>query len=110
MDFTEMTEQARAVRARFADFERGHVGRAWTPPEIMLGFVGDVGDLAKLVQGKSGIRPDPDLDAKMERARISWPFGQGSEADIVRAAADGDEPCIRGPDGWTATGEPGCST
>ena len=61
-----MTEQARAVRARFADFERGHVGRAWTPPEIMLGFVGDVGDLAKLVQGKSGIRPDPDLDAKME--------------------------------------------
>ncbi len=28
----------------------------------MLGFLGDVGDLAKLVQGKEGVRPRDDLD------------------------------------------------
>jgi len=31
----------------------------------MLGFVGDVGDLAKLVQGKAGVRPTLDLDTKL---------------------------------------------
>ncbi len=33
----------------------------------MLGFVGDVGDLAKLVHGKAGVRPRADLDAALAR-------------------------------------------
>ena len=32
----------------------------------MLGFLGDVGDLAKLVQGKAGVRERDDLDAALE--------------------------------------------
>jgi NTP pyrophosphatase (non-canonical NTP hydrolase) len=32
----------------------------------MLGFLGDVGDLAKLVQGKEGVRPRTDLDEAFE--------------------------------------------
>jgi NTP pyrophosphatase (non-canonical NTP hydrolase) len=49
-------------------------GRRWTAEEIMLGFVGDVGDLAKLVQGKAGVRPTPDLDEKVahELADCLW--------------------------------------
>ncbi len=31
----------------------------------MLGFVGDVGDLAKLVQGKAGVRARENLDAAL---------------------------------------------
>ncbi len=40
----------------------------------MLGFVGDVGDLAKLVQGKAGVRPTPALDDKVahELADCLW--------------------------------------
>lgn len=34
-------------------------GRTWTREEFMLGFVGDVGDLAKLVMAKEGARPHP---------------------------------------------------
>ena len=31
-------------------------GRAWTTQELALGFVGDVGDLAKLIQAHAGVR------------------------------------------------------
>jgi len=33
-------------------------GRVWTRAETMMGFVGDVGDLAKLVMGAEGARSD----------------------------------------------------
>ena len=40
----------------------------------MLGFLGDVGDLAKLVQGKAGVRPRDDLDEALahELADCLW--------------------------------------
>jgi NTP pyrophosphatase (non-canonical NTP hydrolase) len=40
----------------------------------MLGFLGDVGDLAKLVQGKAGVRPRTDLDDALahELADCLW--------------------------------------
>jgi len=31
-------------------------GRAWTTEELALEFVGDIGDLAKLIQANAGIR------------------------------------------------------
>lgn len=62
MEFESLRDQARAVRARYAEVETERYGRAWTTEEIMLGFLGDVGDLAKLVQGKAGVRPREDLD------------------------------------------------
>lgn len=74
MDFAVMTERARTVRQEFARFEQRRHGRPWTPEEIMLGFVGDVGDLAKLVQGTAGVRPTDDLDTKLahELADCLW--------------------------------------
>ena len=57
MDFQQMQERAREVRTRYAEVEASTYGRSWTTEEIMLGFLGDVGDLAKLVQGKAGVRP-----------------------------------------------------
>ena len=62
MDFQQMQERARAIRAQYATVEASTYGRSWTTEEIMLGFLGDVGDLAKLVQGKAGVRPREDLD------------------------------------------------
>ncbi|WP_426247357.1 MazG nucleotide pyrophosphohydrolase domain-containing protein [Nocardioides sp. LHG3406-4] len=74
MDFQEMQAKARAVRAQYADMEASRYGRAWTTEEIMLGFLGDVGDLAKLVQGKAGVRPRDDLDSALahELADCLW--------------------------------------
>lgn len=69
-----MRDMARDVRASYAELEQRRHGRSWTREEIMLGFVGDVGDLAKLVQGMEGIRPTPDLEAKLahELADCLW--------------------------------------
>lgn len=61
-----MQSKARAVAALYTarDIERS--GRPWTPEQLALGLVGDIGNLAKLVQGKAGVRPHPDLDAALE--------------------------------------------
>ncbi|MCW2736779.1 MAG: MazG nucleotide pyrophosphohydrolase [Nocardioides sp.] len=69
-----MHERAREIRSRYADVEASRYGRSWTTEEIMLGFLGDVGDLAKLVQGKAGVRPRPDLDDALahELADCLW--------------------------------------
>ncbi|QDP96098.1 nucleotide pyrophosphohydrolase [Microlunatus elymi] len=74
MELQELQESARQVRSRFGEYESRRYGRSWTPEEIMLGFVGDVGDLAKLVQGKDGVRDTIDLDAKLahELADCLW--------------------------------------
>ncbi|QIG45765.1 nucleotide pyrophosphohydrolase [Nocardioides anomalus] len=65
---------ARAVRAAYAAQEAERYGRPWSREEIMLGFLGDVGDLAKLVQGKEGVRPRADLDDALahELADCLW--------------------------------------
>ena len=69
-----MQSRARAVRARYAEVEKASYGRSWTTEELMLGFLGDVGDLAKLVQGKAGVRPRADLDEALahELADCLW--------------------------------------
>jgi NTP pyrophosphatase (non-canonical NTP hydrolase) len=39
-------------------------GRPWTTQELALGFMGDVGDLAKLIQAHAGVR---DIDGYTEK-------------------------------------------
>ena len=69
-----MQERARRVRSSYAEQETARYGRPWTTEEIMLGFLGDVGDLAKLVQGKAGVRPREDLNDALahELADCLW--------------------------------------
>lgn len=62
------------VRQQYAAFERTHHSREWTRQEIALGFVGDVGDLVKLVMAQEGVRAIPDAPAKLahELADCLW--------------------------------------
>lgn len=90
MEFEEMQEAARRVRAKYASAEEQRYGRSWTPEEIMLGFVGDVGDLAALVQGKAGVRPREDLDEALahELADCLWcvmTLADAYDVDLVSA-------------------------
>lgn len=73
-DLASLQRRAVAVRELYARAEAARYGRTWTTEEIMLGFVGDVGDLAKLVQGKEGVRPRTDLDDALahELADCLW--------------------------------------
>ncbi len=50
------------LRERLAVFERNRYGQEWTTTDLLLGLVGDLGDLAKLVQAHEGKRDVADLD------------------------------------------------
>ena len=49
-----MRDRARAVRAQYVAMETERYGRSWTREEIMLGFLGDVGDLASSSRARRG--------------------------------------------------------
>jgi NTP pyrophosphatase (non-canonical NTP hydrolase) len=67
-------QRALTIRQKYDQLEQARYGRAWTDEELALGFVGDVGDLVKLVQAKNGIRAIPDVDTKLshELADCLW--------------------------------------
>lgn len=61
-----LAASAMAVRRRYADFETRRIGREWTTPELMSGFVVDVGDLTRLVMAATGARQLDDVQTKIE--------------------------------------------
>lgn len=65
MKFSDLSERAMQVHERFAEVAAAKKLRSWTREEIMQGFVGDVGDLMKLVMAKSGVRHADDVDRKL---------------------------------------------
>ena len=74
MEFKALAERAAAIRRQYEDYERRRYGRSWTDEEIALGFVGDVGDLMKLVQAQNGVRDLSDVDERLahELADCLW--------------------------------------
>jgi NTP pyrophosphatase (non-canonical NTP hydrolase) len=66
MEFQSIVERAIAIRKLYEQKETQIYGSPWTKEEIALGFVGDVGDLAKLVIAENGKRNIPDSREKLE--------------------------------------------
>jgi NTP pyrophosphatase (non-canonical NTP hydrolase) len=90
MEINALIQRAMQVRRLYAELERKDHGRAWTNTEIALGFVGDVGDLAKLVMAREGIRFIPEVERKLahELADCLWSvlvLSQAYDVDIERA-------------------------
>ena len=56
MEFSAITERALEIRRQYEQHERHAYGREWSVEELTLGLVGDVGDLAKLIQAREGVR------------------------------------------------------
>ena len=65
MELSQLTDRAMQIRQRFAEAEAKGNGRPWTREEIMQGFVGDMGDLMKLVMAKNGARAVAEVDRKL---------------------------------------------
>src|SRR5262245_25124622 len=66
MDLDQLRERALRIHDLYDDLNRHQRGRGWTREEFMLGFVGDVGDLAKLVMAAEGAREVPGGRAALE--------------------------------------------
>lgn len=66
MDLQRLQTRAIRVHDLYDELNRRERGRVWTREEFMLGFVGDVGDLAKLVMAAEGARDMPGGRAALE--------------------------------------------
>jgi NTP pyrophosphatase (non-canonical NTP hydrolase) len=66
MEFHKIIARAMEIRERFEAMETRLYGSSWTSEEIALGFVGDVGDLAKLIIAENGKRNIPNSHTKLE--------------------------------------------
>jgi len=63
----ELKRAALRVHDLYDELNLKDHGRVWTHEEFMLGFVGDVGDLAKLVMAEEGARTMADLEQAITR-------------------------------------------
>jgi NTP pyrophosphatase (non-canonical NTP hydrolase) len=74
MKFSDLEESALQLNALYERLEVKRYGRAWTTQELALGFVGDVGDLAKLIQANAGVRQIDNCREKLahELADCLW--------------------------------------
>jgi NTP pyrophosphatase (non-canonical NTP hydrolase) len=65
-DITELQKRALEIRQRYDELNDKSGNNKWGGKEYAMGFVGDVGDLLKLVMAKEGLRRKDDVDAKLE--------------------------------------------
>jgi len=65
MEFKNLIKKAVEVRDKYAELEMKKYGKKWTNAQIAQGFIGDVGDLMKLVMAKEGIRKIENADEKL---------------------------------------------
>jgi len=65
MKYEELEESALKLNELYEELEIKLYGRVWTTEELALGFVGDIGDLAKLIQANAGIRNIDDFKSKL---------------------------------------------
>lgn len=56
VEFSDMRKRAYAIHALYQEIQKSEAGHTWSASDTMLGFVGDVGDLAKLVMAQEGLR------------------------------------------------------
>jgi NTP pyrophosphatase (non-canonical NTP hydrolase) len=74
MTYQELLDAAVRVREKYNQLNARDNGAAWDGDKLMAGFVGDVGDLSKIVMAKNGYRAMDDVDAKLrhELADCLW--------------------------------------
>ncbi|HYG83847.1 MAG TPA: MazG nucleotide pyrophosphohydrolase domain-containing protein [Verrucomicrobiae bacterium] len=75
MTTEQLMARAIDIRKRYDELNASKYGDAWNGHQLALGFVGDVGDLAKIIMAKDGLRDiDGDVDEKLahELADCLW--------------------------------------
>jgi NTP pyrophosphatase (non-canonical NTP hydrolase) len=65
MTIKDLTQRAVEVRELYDQLNYKNHGVKWNEERLMAGFVGDVGDLSKIIMAKAGVRVIDDVDAKL---------------------------------------------
>lgn len=64
MQFDTLRKRAIEIRTKY-DKLNADKDTPWDEQAIMAGFVGDVGDLSKIIMAKHGLRDMEDIDSKL---------------------------------------------
>ena len=64
-DLKDLMERAEAIRLKYEESHAKNGEPAWGVRDYAMGFVGDVGDLQKLIMAKENLRAIEDVDAKL---------------------------------------------
>jgi NTP pyrophosphatase (non-canonical NTP hydrolase) len=65
MTIEDMQIRALEIRVKYDKLNQVKRGVTWNEQQLMAGFVGDVGDLSKIIMAKHGLRDMDDIDAKL---------------------------------------------
>jgi hypothetical protein len=65
MEFETIVKRALEIRKKYDQLNESKRGVRWNEQQFMAGFVGDVGDLSKIIMAKHGLRDMDDIDAKL---------------------------------------------
>jgi len=65
MGFDELQRRAIEIRNKYDNLNQSKRGTTWNEQQLMAGFVGDVGDLSKIIMAKHGLRNMEDVDEKL---------------------------------------------
>jgi NTP pyrophosphatase (non-canonical NTP hydrolase) len=65
MELKELSKRAVEIKEKYHQMEDKKLGRRWTNAQIMEGFVGDVGELMKIIMAKEGLREMEDIDENL---------------------------------------------
>ena len=65
MTLEELQSSAVEIRDKYDELNRQKRGITWNEQQLMAGFVGDVGDLSKVIMAKHGLRDMDDVDQKL---------------------------------------------
>lgn len=74
MKYDSLRKRALQIRQKYDKLNKAKRNASWDAQELMAGFVGDVGDLSKIIMAKSGLRYMDDVDNKLahELADCFW--------------------------------------
>lgn len=65
MELQTLVDRALEVRSMYDGLNQRERGVVWGGKDLMAGFVGDVGDLSKIIMAKHGLRAMDDIDANL---------------------------------------------
>lgn len=73
-DLKDLMQQAEIIRLKYQELNAKQGKTTWGVRDYAMGFVGDVGDLQKLIMAKENLRDIPDVDGKLahELADCLW--------------------------------------
>lgn len=65
MTYDELLKRAVEIRDKYDHLNEAKRNVTWNEQQLMAGFVGDVGDLSKIIMAKHGLRDMDNVDAKL---------------------------------------------